>query len=591
VNPLGIQGDTRYAGGKEDGGFDLVFYSAGKIDKEGYAIEVKIPLKSIRYTHKKTIQMGVLFERKISRESEQGTFPHMSPDRGFDFLNQMAPLVYHDLKQYTLFELLPAVTYHRNYAEEQGKLELNKRRGDFSLTAKYGLTSDLILDGTYNPDFSQVEADAGQVDINLRYSLFYPEKRPFFQEGNENFNLAVTSQWDSLQSAVHTRTIVDPIAGIKLSGKIGNKNMIASIFAIDELGEYENGSNSDNAYFTIFRYKRAFKGDSYLGGIYAGREKKNHFNRVLGFDGQARISKASMLSFHGLFSSTKQDELSDIEDGHAMALQYQYGTRNIDYRMGLTDLSSDFITETGYVTRTGIFRGELVVKPKFYPKSKFLRRLDAEFHTRQTRDKPSSRWETYNHLSFIHHLMGTSVLLMRYAQSTEIFLGERFDISGWTFLFNSQITKQLFASCLYRNRQAIYFSEEPFQGRETILTAGLSYLPSERLSTELDFTYYDFFRKSDSQKIYDYPITRLKLTYQLNKYLFFRGILEYNEYRKELFTDFLASFTYIPGTVIHFGYGSLYNKSRYHNGQYLDSHRFMEIKRGFFFKASYLWRL
>ncbi len=81
------------------------------------------------------------------------------------------------------------------------------------------------------------------------------------------------------------------------------------------------------------------------------------------------------------------------------------------------------------------------------------------------------------------------------------------------------------------------------------------------------------------------------MTYQVNWYLFFRGILEYNDYRTELLTDFLASFTYIPGTVIHIGYGSLYDRIRWENGEYVDSDRFLEAKRAFFFKTSYLWRI
>jgi hypothetical protein len=92
-------------------------------------------------------------------------------------------------------------------------------------------------------------------------------------------------------------------------------------------------------------------------------------------------------------------------------------------------------------------------------------------------------------------------------------------------------------------------------------------------------------------KIYEYPISRAKLTYQLNKYLFFRGIVEYNNFRKQMLTDFLASFTYIPGTVVHLGYGSLYQKIKWENDSYVGSDRFLETKRGFFFKMSYLWRM
>ena len=137
----------------------------------------------------------------------------------------------------------------------------------------------------------------------------------------------------------------------------------------------------------------------------------------------------------------------------------------------------------------------------------------------------------------------------------------------------------------------IYYSQTPFQGNSNRITASLTILPSDKLSAQMDFQYADFYRDSDGQYIYDYPIERVNLSYQLNQYILFRGIVEYNNYRKELLTDLLASFTYIPGTVFHIGYGSLYSKVKWQYNNYVDSNRFLEIKRGLFLKASYLWRV
>jgi hypothetical protein len=121
--------------------------------------------------------------------------------------------------------------------------------------------------------------------------------------------------------------------------------------------------------------------------------------------------------------------------------------------------------------------------------------------------------------------------------------------------------------------------------------ASLTFLPLGQLHLELSLLYSDFTRKSDTRKEFDYTILRSKNTFQVNKYLFFRAIVEYNSFRKQLLTDLLASFTYIPGTVIHIGYGSLYEKLRWMEGAYRPADTFMEMRRGFFFKASYLWRL
>ena len=77
----------------------------------------------------------------------------------------------------------------------------------------------------------------------------------------------------------------------------------------------------------------------------------------------------------------------------------------------------------------------------------------------------------------------------------------------------------------------------------------------------------------------------------MNRFLFFRGILEYNSFRRQLLTDLLGSFTYIPGTVLHAGYGSLYERTRWDGAGYVRDERLRETRRGLFFKASYLWRL
>jgi len=171
-NPVGIQGDSRFEGGKEDFSVDVVWYSAGRIDDKGYTVELKIPFKSIRFSYKELVEMGVIFERKIGRRSEAGTYPPLDPAQGPNFLTQTRPIIFHDIKHYTLLEVLPAVTYSQRSSREEEKLMTAQGVGDLSLTAKYGITSHLVLDGTYNPDFSQVEADAGQVDFNLRYALF-----------------------------------------------------------------------------------------------------------------------------------------------------------------------------------------------------------------------------------------------------------------------------------------------------------------------------------------------------------------------------------------------------------------------------------
>ncbi len=590
VNPLGIQADSIFAGGVEDHSADLVWYSAGRLNDQGYTVEVRIPFKSIRFAGKERVEMAVIFERRISRRSEQGTYPALSADQGYFFLTQMKPMIFHDIKNYTLLELLPAFTWSQKHSHQEGALTREKDQRDLSLTAKYGISPRLILDATYNPDFSQVESDAGQVDVNLRYDLFFLEKRPFFLEGHENFNIAGSNEF--LNHIVHTRTIVDPRAGVKLTGKLGRKDTIASIFALDESPRFEDESDLTGNYakFSILRYKRSLKDDSYLGAVYTGRDLNDRFNRVLGSDGQIRINPSSVMQYHGFFSTTKVAGDAAAVDGNALHLGYQYDTRKLGLRAGVDNISQDFQTLTGYLTRGGITQVGGAVTPHFYPHGKLIRKVTAILSSYQLRDHYDNLNESHNGLSFSLVMWRNTRLSLTYLLANEVYRAQRFDTNALMFQGSSQITKQFYIKLTYRGGRSIYYSEDPYQGRGNRGTATFIFQPSENFNETFSLVYSDFHRSADSAKIYDYTILRNKFTYQMNKYLFFRAIIEYNTYYKRLLTDLLASFTYIPGTVVQLGYGNLFEKLEWVEGEYRPSTHFLEIKRGLFFKVSYLWR-
>jgi len=427
------------------------------------------------------------------------------------------------------------------------------------------------------------------VDVNLRFALFYPEKRPFFLEGSENFNLAGVG--DNLQSVVHTRTIVDPVLGLKISGKLGSSSTLASVFAVDEVSFESPLRRGRNAYFPIVRYKEALGDDSYLGAVYTGRELAESFNRVLGVDGQLRMTPSSMLEFHALGSQSKvlDDEPQLI--GHSIALVYRNGTRDLDFSFGVRRISKEFLVETGYLTRNGILSLAGIFRPKFYPSWEIVRRVDLELASTQRQDEYSQLWETTNALTANHVFVNGMNLKFRYAQATEVFLGQRFATSSLLVSGGGQATNQLNVSAQYTHARAIYYSAFPYQGKEQRLSASVRYQPWNQFEVSGSVAYSLFVRESDDSTVYDYPISRLRLTYQFSRYLFVRGIAEYNRFRRTLLTDFLVSFTTIPGTVLFAGYGSLYQKVQWENSAYVESDGFLEMKRGFFFKMSYLWRM
>ena len=589
VNPFGVQGDGMMdISGNLDASHDMVWYSKGIIDEEGYTVEFKIPFKSIRFPGGKKITMGILFIRQTVRHSEYASYPEISPDRG-SILSQSMPVVLSGIKYKRVVELLPAFTHSRKSSVEEGELRTEKNESDFSLTGKLGLTPGLTMDAAYNPDFSQVEADAGQVDVNLRYDLFYPEKRPFFLEGNEVFRFSGNTEGAPLVSIVHTRRIIDPILGLKLTGKIGWRNTIAAIYAIDERPDKEF---AENAHVGIFRYRYAIKKDSFIGAFYAGRDYAGGFNRVFGIDGRIRMTPKTFGEYHFFGSANRGRDEEQEEFGHAAALRYSYDSRNFIMDMGLQDVSENFKVDSGFLNRTGITRFALFGMYKFYPKSKFFQRIEPFYWSYHIYDKYSDMFETTNLLTLSFQLPGRTQFRVDLLGANEIYAGERFNRNGVGMQLYGQLNKYLNMQLFYRYSGLIYYDPDaPYQGRGNRASLRIEYLPSNKLRTSLALSYVDFFRTSDSAKIYDYTLIRSRTTLQLNKYLFFRGIAEYNFYWDKLQVDLLASFTYIPGTVVHLGYGSIYEKTQWQNGEYIPADDFLETRRSFFLKISYLWRL
>jgi hypothetical protein len=582
VNPHGIQMDSRYASGNEDFSVDLVWYSAGQLTSDGYVVEIQVPLKSIRYRNDDHTTMSVFFERYISRRNEHGSYPAMDPSKGYAFFSQMTPVVYTGLVHSTLFELLPGVTFNQQYARVNDMMRVRDIRREGSLTVKYGITSDLVLDGTYNPDFSQVEADAGQVDVNLRTNLFFAEKRPFFLEGRELFNLGGGGGY--AQSFAYTRAMVDPKVGLRLTGKLGEKNTVAVLLANDEI------ANATDAQFGIARYRRSLSDDSYFGGIGAIRSVGSDRNIIAGADAQIRVAAGSMVEGHVVGSDARFGGTSST--GHALSLAFNRQDRDGLLSIAVEELSKDFQADMGFIARTGVTSFGATYQRHLYPTSTFWNRITLSADASQTYDQPSRLWEMSNSLSGMLLFRGNLAALLRVTQGTEVFYGSRFITNQAYFQGGGQFARWLGVTLIYRygNAPAYALLEQGVgQRAQSIITLQ----PNDEIRIDYTFTYQDLYRISDDSLLFSYPINRLKAAYQFNKYLFFRLTAEYNGFRKRLPVDALVSFTYIPGTVIHAGYGSIYHRERWDavSSGYVNDDGFLEKNRGFFFKASYLWRI
>lgn len=592
INPLGVQQDgITNPAGENDWLQDFVWASEGRIDAEGYKIEVKIPFKTLRFSQAKVVKMRVGFLRLISRYTEQYTFPKWDP--GGSILMYLGFCQFENIKYKRVFEVLPAVTYmkRREERDENDKLASSNQK-NLGLTTKIGITSDLTLDVTLNPDFNHIEIDEGQVDVNLRVEPLYEEKRSFFLEGLEHFKFAGCGGYNPIQKVIHTRKIVEPQWGVKLSGKVGSSNMINSLFTVDESPQYLDdsvpGDERENSYYGIFRYKYLIKGDTYFGGIYTGKKFRGGYHHAWGADSKIRLGKLMTLDTFFLYSLTQPPDAVEQDKGWAVGGIIKYENRNYAASLGYFDLSKHFDLEVGRLIRKDIRIFSANAERYFRLVSKFLKLIILGYSGNLNQDKGFEMNE-YSHNFYADFLLPSDTRLsVGYDLTTEVYEGKIFEKDQWHVYAQSRVNKQLQLTFYYCSGEYPQY-EELIQGNLKELSCSVTFQPSENFSSRFSLIRNIFHQDEGNTYDYNISIFRNKTTFQLNKYLFLRGIVEYNSYYEQILVDSLVGFTYIPGTVIYLGYGSTLEKG-FESKNAFRYDQFRETHSSIFFKASYLFR-
>lgn len=367
VNPLGVQLDRLYieATGSSDSSWDTIWDSAGRLTDYGYEVEAAIPFSSLRFPRSTEKQVwGFNFRRYMTRDASYrfAVVPYDRNDRcrtcqhatisGFENVDPGRNL-----------EVTPTLTSLQTSTRDDfpdGRLERADPDVEPGLTVNWGVTTNMTLAATLNPDFSQVEADVAQLDINREFALFFPERRPFFLEGSEYF--------DTEFRAVYTRTLADPDWGLKLTGKEG-KNALGVFVARDavtslllpgtESSSLDSlGRESDAA---VLRYRRDVGESSTLGALYTDRRAGDYSNRVAGLDTRLRLTSNDTLNVQWLRSQTDYPSAlaaaNDLPTGtledSALRASYRHSRRDWNVRASYTDIGDDFRADLGFMPRVG----------------------------------------------------------------------------------------------------------------------------------------------------------------------------------------------------------------------------------------------
>ncbi len=601
VNPSGIQMDAlNTSASGEQFEADLLWDSAGKITDDGYIVEIRLPLQTIRFKGGDQVRMGILFFRKISRTGVSYSWPEMAP--GQWVFDRPAHLIFSNLKQPRLLELLPSVTYgisQTRAAQDRWNPAINK--ADVGLSGKYGITSNVTLDATINPDFSQVESDAFQVEVNQRFPIFYSEKRPFFMEGMGLFNIAGTGGDSNMRTAVHTRHIVDPIWGSKVTGTAGKTTfglLNASDESPEDIGNRGAAINGKNKLFTIGRATYSLGGSDYVGVIMTDTEHAGRHNRVEGGDVLIKFSPPQQ--FNATVLSSQTGGLASTGNTHAVGSQvsYSYNTHRFGWVNQIEHYGRDFQMDTAFFNRTGFTSGWSYGELNFYPKQErnfWLKRVYPFYWEKRGHDQVQNGSEDFLNSGIRFNFTRQSFFNVSHGQGHEAWVGRRFRTGAEIELFGgSQIFRWLSISGNFHKSRDIYYDPvNPFAGKSKYGYFGFSFQPNRHFQQNVDYNTVRFNRASDGVRIYTVHIVNTQTTYQFDKHFRLRLLEQFETARHRLLTDLLALYEVVPGTVFHAGYGSLYEKQIPQPGALVPNNLgngYLTVSRGLFFKASYLRR-
>jgi uncharacterized protein DUF5916/cellulose/xylan binding protein with CBM9 domain len=647
VNPKGIQWDAIWTeasfadtGGNFDSSFDTLWHSKGKLTAQGYVVWMAIPFRSLRFPSTKDQTWGVVLLREIVRENEQSFWPHISvnkegrlgqaataqgmngisPGRNIQFIPYGLLNSFHSVD-----DRGPNAPCVLDPSAACAHFQNRDIGGTFGLDSKVILNDSLVLDATANPDFSQVESDEPQVTVNQRFRVFFPEKRPFFIENADYFKTPI--------DLFFTRNIIEPDAGIRLTGKAGPYSM--GILASDDRAPGLTVSPDDplfksRSYFSIARISRDIFKQSSIGAIYTDWEypAANSFNRVGGIDSRIKFSSKLTANLQAVTCST--DFFGSHSGGPAYKVDLGYTSRHLTNETIYNDVSPGFFTQPGFVNRTDIRESRESLSYLFRPKSGPVSAWGPEFNGHWTWDHTGLRLDT----DYIPDL----VILLRRRTQISFFPYEEFrerlrpkdfrtltgnqdfheHTSGVNF-FTSPFSR-LALGANYFWGDAVNFvpgsinSAQPFLARSDLASFVATVHPFKQLKIDNTYLFNRLRTRDTNANIFNNHIVRSKWNWQFNRELSLRVILQYNATltrnspslsadqfpftslptTKNFNTDVLVTYLLHPGTAVYVGYNS--------NQQNLDpslqtvsgvvqrGNRMINDGRLFFIKVSYLFR-
>ena len=653
VNPLGVQSDGALVetGSTSGNGFnnavvkrevadlspDYIYQSKGRLTEYGYEVEIRIPFKSLRYQSAAEQNWGINVTRQVQHSGYEDSW---TPARrsAASFLAQSGRLVgLTDLRRGLVLDVNPSVTSRTTGRRGAAGWVYSGGSPEVGGTARWGITNNLSMTGTANPDFSQIESDAGQLLFDPRDERFFQEKRPFFLDGIEQFTTP--------NNLVYSRRVVQPVAAVKLTGKAFGTD-IAVLSAVDDP---DVSLTRDHPFYNILRLQRDVAANSRVGMVYADRIEGGDYNRVLGADARLLFGGIYTVQIQAAGSRTRTG--GEVTTAPLWQARFTRNGRTFGFSSSINASDEAFRARSGFFPRPGLVHLNFRPRVTVYGGGGSLMEsatFDVNMNGRWRCDEfigGDGILDEQLHFNVNTTLKGGwnltgSLLLETFGYPHEIYGGYRVELplaGGGTdtvaFVGRPRIPNRdyvlSFETPEYKhfsgNAFVLWGNDENFfewsPGRILIHNLGVTWRPTGKLRLDGTYALQQVRRISDGSLVNVAHLPRLKMEYQLSRPIFLRLVGEYGHEKQDSLRDdtrtdapilvfdpgtgdfvrtrgfsrssfrgdVLFSYQPNPGTVVFLGYGSTLLDPV--DPAAPDAGGMGRVEDGFFLKMSYLFHM
>jgi len=556
----GNQRDIQFSDGgrTQNVNWDGVWYSQGRQVEDGYLVEIAIPFNTLRFNKDREQVWGLQFVRRIRRRDEVGFWAPIARIytgiSGVAFAGELRGI--ENVEPGRNLQVKPYGLAGLKKFDSRGE----DTEGDYDggLDVKYGLTSGLTLDLTVNTDFSQVEADAQQVNLT-RFPLFFAEKREFFLENSGIF------QFGSLQNSeallFHSRTIglakgqpIPILGGARITGRTGPYYL--GFLNMQTRSEDDIAATN----FTVARLRRNVLGNSDLGAMFLNRRSSlpQDQNRAYGVDGNFLFSRNKFRISGGLARTETPGRIGDDRLGK---FEGEYQTSLLSLESAYVDIGKNFDPAMGFVQRRGrrIFRNDASVNPQFSSGSRmgrYLRGINWSANSLYIL-LPDGATETkflLNQLTV--ELPNTSIFGAHYETNFER-LRQPFEVSTGVILppgdyaFNESKVWYTTDRSKFLSGDLEWLWADFYSGKRTELTMDLKFRPSYRFSTSMNFERNDI---DLPEGAFVTNLVGFRVDYSFNPKMFLNAFIQYNSEAEQILTNIRYRLIHRPLSDIYLVY-------------------------------------